>query len=291
MENTVQDLPLKKSKLQGSLKKVALVLLLLIIGLLIMGLLTNETVNLVVMGVEGTRTDTILFVSINTKNNKVDVISIPRDTYFPTEGKNGLGQKKINAVYGFKEIGGANGVVKAISSLLGTKVDYFVKLDYDGVSEIVDLIGGVEVDVPMRMKYDDPYSKPPLHIDFQPGLQTIMGKDAMAYLRFRKSNDNTYSGGDIKRMERQQDFMKSASKKLISFKLPYIALRGMQYVETDMPLQKAVLIATAMIGTKEDQITLTTLPVDYTGTGKDGLSYFYHDKDATKSLIESIMNP
>lgn len=291
MENTAHDIPLKKSKLQGGFKKLALVLILLIIGLFVMGLLTNETVNVVVMGVEGTRTDTILFVSVNSKDNKVNVISIPRDTYFPTEGKNGLGQKKINAIYGFKEIGGAEGVANAISNLLGTKVDYFVKLDYDGVAEIVDLIGGVEVDVPMRMKYDDPYSKPPLHIDFQPGLQTINGEDAMAYLRFRKSNDNSYSGGDIKRMERQQDFIKSASKKLISVKLPYIAFRGIQYVETDMPLQKAILLATSMIGTGEEDITLMTLPVDYTGTGNDGLSYFYHDQEATKTLIESIMNP
>lgn len=291
MENTEHEIPLQKSKLQGSFKKIALILLILLVGLFIMGLLTNETVNMVVMGVEGTRTDTILFVSVNTKSNKVNVISIPRDTYYPTEGKNGLGQKKINAVYGFKEIGGAEGVVKTISNLLGTEIDYFVKLDYDGVADIVDLIGGVEVDVPMRMKYDDPYSKPPLHIDFQPGLQTIEGKDAMAYLRFRKSNDNSYSGGDIKRMERQQDFMKSATKKLISIKLPYIALRGMQYVETDMPLQKSVLMAISMIGTGEEDITLMTLPEDYVGTGNDGLSYFYHDKAATQTLIESIMNP
>lgn len=291
MENIEHEIPLKKSKLQGGLKKFALFFLLLLVGLFIVGLLTNETVNMVVMGVEGTRTDTILFVSVNSKSNKVNVISIPRDTYYPTEGKNGLGQKKINAVYGFKEIGGAEGVVSTVSKLLGTKIDYFVKLDYDGVADIVDLIGGVEVDVPMRMKYDDPYSKPPLHIDFQPGLQTIEGKDAMAYLRFRKSNDNSYSGGDIKRMERQQDFMKSASKKLISIKLPYIALRGMQYVETDMPLQKSVLMAISMIGTGEEDITLMTLPEDYVGTGNDGLSYFYHDKEATKSLIESIMNP
>lgn len=291
MENIEHEIPLKKSKLQGGLKKFALVLLLLLIGLFIVGLLTNETVNMVVMGVEGTRTDTILFVSVNSKSNKVNVISIPRDTYYPTEGRNGLGQKKINAVYGFKEIGGAEGVVNTVSKLLGTKIDYYVTLDYDGVADIVDLIGGVEVDVPMRMKYDDPYSKPPLHIDFQPGLQTIEGKDAMAYLRFRKSNDNSYSGGDIKRMERQQDFMKSASKKLISVKLPYIAFRGMQYVETDMPLQKSVLLAISMIGTGEEDITLMTLPEDYVGTGNDGLSYFYHDKDATKTLIENIMQP
>lgn len=135
MENTEHEIPLQKSKLQGSFKKIALILLILLVGLFIMGLLTNETVNMVVMGVEGTRTDTILFVSVNTKSNKVNVISIPRDTYYPTEGKNGLGQKKINAVYGFKEIGGAEGVVKTISNLLGTEIDYFVKLDYDGVAD------------------------------------------------------------------------------------------------------------------------------------------------------------
>ncbi|GAB6109348.1 LCP family protein [Fusibacter bizertensis] len=282
------ELPLKKSKLKNLPKIIILILLLGIAIFFAVGFFTKDRVNILVMGIEGTRTDTMIFVSIDPKNNKVDAISVPRDTYYPTEGKNGAGQAKLNAVYGFKEIGGAIGVKNTVSKLLGTHIDYYVAVKYDAVKEIVDLLGGVEVDVPFRMKYDDPYSIPPLHIDFQPGVQTINGDQAMAYLRFRKNTDGSHSGGDIKRMERQQDFIKSAAKSAIQIKLPYIVARSMSYVDTDMPLSKAVMIATSMIGTDMASINIQTIPTKGSGTGKDGLSYFYYDAEATKALIEQI---
>lgn len=282
------ELPLKKSKLKNLPKIIILILLLGIVIFFTVGFLTKDRVNILVMGIEGTRTDTMIFVSIDPKNNKVDAISVPRDTYYPTEGKNGAGQAKLNAVYGFKEIGGAIGVKNTVAKLLGTHIDYYIAVKYDAVKEIVDLIGGVEVDVPFRMKYDDPYSIPPLHIDFQPGVQTINGDQAMAYLRFRKNSDGSHSGGDIKRMERQQDFIKSAAKSAIQIKLPYIVARSLSYVDTDLPLSKAVMIATSMIGTDMDSIQIQTIPSKGTGTGKDGLSYFYYDSEATKALIEQI---
>jgi len=289
MEDFENDIPLKKSKLQGLFKFVLIFILLGIIAFFAIGFFTNERVNVIVMGVEGKRTDTMIFMSIDTKENTIDAISIPRDTYFPTEGKNGQGQAKLNAVYGFKEIGGPEGVRNSISRLLGVEIDYYVTVNYDGVAEIVDLVGGVEVDVPFKMKYDDPYSTPPLHIDFEPGIQKIDGDEAMAFLRFRKNNDGSHSGGDIDRMERQQAFLKSAAKSAIQIKLPYIVARGLSYVETDMPLSKATLLATAMLGAGEDALIMQTLPSAGTGTGKDGLSYFYHDETATKALIQQII--
>lgn len=283
------DIPLKKSKLQGWPKLLLILILASIVMLFVIGFLTNERVNFIVMGVEGTRTDTMIFVSVDTSTNTAEAISIPRDTYFPTPGKTRAGQAKLNAVYGFKDVGGPEGVRDAVSRLLGTEIDYYVVVDYDGVKEIVDLIGGVEVDVPFRMKYDDPYSKPPLHIDFQPGVQVIDGDQAMAYLRFRKNNDGSHSGGDIKRMERQQEFLKSAAKSAIQIKLPYIIARSLSYVETDLPLSKGVILGAAMLGASHESINLQTLPSAGTGTGKDGLSYFYYDEAGTKALIKQIM--
>ncbi len=289
-DNLENDIPLHQSKLKGFWKFLLIICAIGILAFVGVAMMTKDRINILVMGVEGTRTDTMIFMSIDPDRNKVDAISIPRDTYFPTEGKNGAGQAKLNAIYGFKEIGGAEGVKNAVSKILGTDIDYYVTVRYDAVKEIVDLIGGVEVDVPFRMKYDDPYSVPPLHIDFQPGVQVIDGDQAMAYLRFRKNADGSHSGGDIKRMERQQDFLKSAAKSAIQIKLPYIVLRSLSYVETDMPMSKALLIATSMIGTKMDDVILQTIPSNGTGTGKDGLSYFYYDPDGTKALMDLINN-
>src|SRR5660397_110632 len=97
-------------------KKISYVLISILILIVLFNVIYNERVNVLVMGVESTRTDTIMFLSIDTGSNKVDAVSIPRDTYYPIEGKNGLGQKKINAVYGFTDKGGPEGLVRAVSN-------------------------------------------------------------------------------------------------------------------------------------------------------------------------------
>jgi len=272
------------------LKKISYILISILILVVFINIAYNEKVNILVMGVESTRTDTIIFLSVDTGSNKVDAVSIPRDTYYPIEGKDGLGQKKINAVYGFTDIGGPEGLVKAVSNLLDTKIDYYVKVDYKGVKSVVDLIGGVKVDVPFKMKYDDPYANPPLHIDFEPGDQLISGDEALEYLRFRKSNDGSVGGGDVSRIERQQDFLKSAAKSALGPKLPFVIARGLSYLETDMPIYKGGLIGISMIGLDSEKINFHTLPMDYSGYGNDGLSYFFHSEEETRILIDEIMN-
>lgn len=253
-----------------------------------LGAFYQNQINILVFGVEGTRADTMILVSMNTATNHISAVSIPRDTYFPTEGYTKSGQKKLNARYGFKNIGGPEGLKSAVEELMGIKIDHYVKLDYGAVEAIVNLIGGVEVDVPFRMKYDDPYSTPPLHIDFQPGLQVIMGNQAMEYLRFRKSNDGKISEGDVQRIVRQQDFMKSASKKALSYRLPWVASTALKYVETDISKAEVILYSSAMLGANMDKVSFYTLPMKSIGRGKDGLSYFFYDNNATYQLMKGI---
>ena len=271
------------------MKKKIIVTVSVLLALLVLASAFYDTrVNVLVMGVEGTRTDTMLFVSVSTKTNRVDVISIPRDTYYPTEGKNKLGQKKLNAVYGFKEIGGPEGVASAVSNILGVRIDHTVVVDYDAVKNVVDALGGVEVDVPFDMKYDDPYATPPLHIDFKAGVQTITGDNAIGYLRFRKSNDGKIREGDVQRIVRQQDFIIAAAKKAMSFKLPFVVTTAVNSVETDLSIPNSLFLALNAIGVNSDTIHTYTLPVKTIGTGSDGLSYFYHDPSETTILMQTI---
>jgi LCP family protein required for cell wall assembly len=250
----------------------------------------NDRVNVLVMGIEGTRTDTMLLVSMSTSRNTVDVISIPRDTYFPTEGKTKLGQKKLNAVYGFKDIGGAEGVANAVSKILGVEIDHTVTVNYDAVANIVNLLGGVEVDVPFDMRYDDPYATPPLHIDFKAGTQIITGDNAIGYLRFRKSNDGKIREGDVQRIERQQAFIIAAAKKAIGPKLPYLVSAAIKEVDTDLTVGDGLLYTFSMLGIGESNVHMHTLPAKSIGTGSDGLSYFYYDADATHQMMLDIYN-
>ena len=99
----------------------------------------SKRVNFIVLGLEDSRSDTMIFVSFEPESKSLDIISIPRDTYLVRKGYNRADQKKINAAYGAH---GAEGVKTVISSLFfGIPVDYYVTLTYEGVEAIVNSIG------------------------------------------------------------------------------------------------------------------------------------------------------
>jgi LCP family protein required for cell wall assembly len=263
-----------------------------IVGLLTAGavVLIDDSVNILVYGLEGKRSDVMMLVMVDSDKNETHVISIPRDTYNPTVGHNGLGAKKQNAVYGFKEGGGPEGLVSSIEKLVNIEIDYFVEIKYEGVKSVVDLVGGVPVNVPFDMVYDDPYASPPLHIDIKAGEQVIGGDDAIGYLRFRKSNDGKIREGDIQRIDRQQLFLKSAAKEALTFKLPLLAKEALEYVETDLNTFDMLKLSLGMLGTSQEDVYFHVLPQEKIGTGDDGLSYVFHSKEGTVQLLEAIRN-
>lgn len=247
----------------------------------------SKRVNFIVLGLEGARSDMMMFMSFDPENKKLDGISIPRDTYLVREGYNASDQKKINAAYGAH---GASGVKTVVSSLLhDVPVDYYVTLTYKGVGAIVDSIGGVPVYIPKKMQYDDPYADPPLHINFSAGNHVLNGADSIKFLRYRKPNKGSGAldrDGDIGRIEAQQEFMKSAMKKILGPKLPNAVATAFKHVKTDIDLQDAMKLATSAIGLKLDDVNIRVLPgvADYKG----GVSYFFHDSEELKNLLTEI---
>jgi anionic cell wall polymer biosynthesis LytR-Cps2A-Psr (LCP) family protein len=119
----------------------------------IIGMNKDERVNVLLLGLEHERSDTIMVATYDTKTKTVDVISIPRDTYVDRDGFANSANNKINSVYTVK---GIEGLEEMIQSITGIKVDKYVTIDYDGVRAAVDAVGGVEVDVPFHMRYTDP---------------------------------------------------------------------------------------------------------------------------------------
>lgn len=245
----------------------------------------SKRVNILLLGMEGPRTDTMMLLSFDPKNNGIDLISIPRDTYYPRKGHSAATKWKINAVYGDE---GIEGTANAVSDVLGgIPVHYYVKVTYDGVEKIVDSLGGVKVDIPMNMDYDDPRDKPPLHIHFKKGTQVLDGKNAIKFLRFRKGNNGGgYPRGDIGRIKAHHQFMNEAMKKALGFRLPVVASQVFKNVKTDMPLTEILLNVKNAVGISHEDLNTYVLP------GKDGrkkgLSYFFYDEEATKELMRSI---
>ncbi len=251
---------------------------------------SSKRVNFLLLGMEGARSDTIIFASYDPKAKKIDMISIPRDTYYYTKGYENGDQRKINAVYGRKKV---EGTKKAVEEILGqVPVHNYIMIDYKGVEKIVDSIGGVEVNVPFRMEYYDPTDKPPLRIDIPKGKQVLNGEQSVKFLRFRHNNDMTvgYPDGDLGRIRAQQQFMKSAIKKSLSLKLINVVKTSFDYVKTDIKLSEALGYAAGIIGIDVDDISMTTLPgvAEDRKYGKQKLSYFIHDSVKVKEMMMKL---
>jgi LCP family protein required for cell wall assembly len=123
-------------------------------------------------GLDGVNTDTILYVSL--RGSELTLIAIPRDLYLESLGA------RINVVH-YRH--GAEGLKDAVSSLLGLPVDYYLIVNLDVFKNIVDALGGVEVNVPYRMQYVDVAGG--LNINLQPGPQRLDGAQAADFVRFR----------------------------------------------------------------------------------------------------------
>lgn len=247
----------------------------------------KKRVNFLLLGMEGARSDTLIFASFDRENKKVDMISIPRDTYYLREGQRyqAADERKINAIYADNGIKAVENVVSEILS--GVPIHYYVKVDYKGVEKIVDSLGGVEVNVPMDMKYEDPYDDPPLVIDIPKGRQVLNGESAVKFLRFRSG----YKEGDLARMKAQQQFLKSAAKKAFSFKIIPVIKTTLNYVKTDMSLANAVVYGKDAIQVNlSEDLNMKTLEghtEKRTYYGKK-LDYFIYDKEKAKELVMEL---
>ncbi|HHX13830.1 MAG TPA: LCP family protein [Clostridiales bacterium] len=245
----------------------------------------SERVNVIVMGTHDELTDTIMLGSFDLKNQHVDIISIPRDTYFERPEANSPAARKINAVY---RNGRAVGTATAVSQLLmGVPIHYYAVVTFDGVEKIVDSMGGVPMDIPFRMRYDDPTDKPPLRIDIPAGEQVLDGDHAVQFLRFRKSNSGKgYPDGDIGRVKAQQKFIKSAFKESLGLGFPKVAKTVLDNVDSDLTAGMALKIAAKAVGLDASSIETYTVPGE--ARTKKGTSYWIPDSVGIETMLYEI---
>lgn len=176
----------------------------------------EEFYTFIIIGMDkNTNTDTIMVASYDGINNEANVISIPRDSKVNVNRK----VKKINAAYGAGtqkgrgEQGGINQLKKEIKTIIGFVPDFYICIDVDAFVKIVDAVSGIEVDVPIDMKYDDPLQN--LHIDLHKGSQVLNGENALTFARYRKGN-NGKSISDYQRIENQQLVIKAMVDRLLN---------------------------------------------------------------------------
>lgn len=251
----------------------------------------NSRLNVLVFGVDATskedaqstRSDSIMLLSIEPSGANPVLLSIPRDTRVEIPGRKSL--DKINHAHAY---GGPNLLVATVEKLLGIKINHYVRINYKSVEQVVDALGGVEIDVPMNMKYNDPYSKPPLKINIKKGLQTLDGENSIHFLRYRKG----YSNQDLGRIEAQQQFAKALTDKLISpvtlIKIPQLIDIFHNNVDTNISKAKMLSYGTKALQIDTEELLKMTLPGTSSYIGN--ISYYLVDKEELSDIKEMLSN-
>lgn len=247
----------------------------------------GKRLNILLLGADGGRSDTLMVLSLDMSSKGIKILSVPRDTYYHVEGYDKMAQRKINAVYGHSgDKGGVVGAKKAVETLTKMEIPYYVEVDYNAVMEIVDLLGGVDYEVPFDMDYDDPYAKPPLHIHLKKGMQNLDGQKAMQFLRWRKNNGSEGTG-DIDRIKRQQEFMTAAAKKALGLKLPMVIKTAYENMKTNFSAGELIYLATKMAGTDLTKLEKYTLPGDV--GMKSGTSFLLPNEAGIGEFVTEFM--
>lgn len=203
-------------------------------------------------GETGGNTDVLMLASIDPKNKRIELLSIPRDTkvMYPDGSYAKINQALV--------LGGPNLTESLITQLTGQPLSNYALTHFGGLIDIINTIGGITVNVPERMYYntgDKEYNI----INLQKGVQTLNGVQALGFVRFRHD-----ALGDIGRTERQQQFLKALSDKLLQpqniTKLPTLIREFWGTIDTDMSLLDVLKLAANAETYRGYQIIHETLP-------------------------------
>jgi len=248
----------------------------------------NMCVNSLILGVDkdGYRTDVIMFAQLNLANNSLNILQIPRDTYV---SKNRF-DHKINSCYLTYKNGkistDVKGVYAAVEEVIGLKTDNYIMVDIKGFRNIIDSIGGVKFDVPMRMLYDDPEQN--LHINLYPGVQMLDGNRAEQLVRFRQNNDGSgYPRADLQRNEVQRDFIYAVIDKVIDItniaKLPELIASVTKSVKTSFNSNQILQYSTIALSVPRENINI--MGIEGVAENRPYGSYFIANQRLNKELV------
>jgi LCP family protein required for cell wall assembly len=252
----------------------------------------TRPINILVMGIDQVpdampnsdavfagRTDTLLLVRVDAEAGTLNVMSIPRDTRVQVPG---FGMDKVNQA---NVLGGPELVAQTLGYNLGNiQIDRYVRVNTAAFREMVDLVGGIEVNVPQRMEYTDRTQD--LYIDLYPGWQTLNGDQAEQFARFRKES------GDIGRVQRQQILLKALRERLtnptVIPKLPQ-AIRVLQrYVDTNLTLEEMLAIANFGLEIEPNQLQMVMLPGRFSTPAEFNASYWLPNWDDSAAIMQNF---
>lgn len=245
----------------------------------------GKPVNLLIMGIdarnaeENSRSDTMIAASIDRKTRQVVMVWIPRDTRVEVASNR---YDKINSVNALK---GPEEACKAAGKLLGTRIDYYVVTNFSGFEKIIDILGGVDIEVDSAMNHYDP--NPKLSINLAKGKQHLNGAQALSYVRYR--------GGptaDIGRTVRQQKFVNALAREMFKTrtitKLPQLVPEISQHIRTNIPASDLLFMVEVARQFDAAGIITQTLPGYPFTDPKSGASYWEADRKIAQGILDDL---
>lgn len=234
-------------------------------------------VNIALFGIGGAGhegpnlTDTMLLVSINKIDRRVTMVSIPRDLLVDTKR---FGKQKINALNALAEMenpgSGAEYAKEVLEEITDSQIDYYARVDFKAFEEIIDAVGGLDIDVPRS--FIDPLF-PRLDnetqttiVTFEKGMQHMSGRTALVYARSRHGNNG--EGNDFARSRRQQQIIVALKDKVLSSEtyLSPVRIKNVfdalhNNVKTDLGVWEVIKLAKFYkeLGVSPDNISINVL--------------------------------
>ncbi len=231
----------------------------------------------------GERSDALVLIRVDQNDHQITMVSVPRDTPYMLNGQ----KVKINQAFAED---GASGAVKAVEDLTGVSISYYAEIQFSGLKDYVDSIGGVTVDVPYSIDYlVYTGDQPMIHID--KGVQTLDGDEAVALARMR----TVYSDEEGQDAVRQSNVRALAMAMMNSIiKAPVTDIPGLldrlsSCVQTSMDMNTMVSLATNFAQAKDD-VKLYTCTGPYKGEidAETGLWLCYEDQAGWKELMDVV---
>ncbi|UJF36170.1 LCP family protein [Paenibacillus hexagrammi] len=212
-------------------------------------------------GSEGSlNTDVMMLFSLNKTTKKATIVSIPRDLEVTPE-QSGLAEShKANYFYAYNYNKNKKTALQQTklmySRIYQVPIDYMAIINFEGFKQLVDELGGLQVNVDMDMKYTD--TSDGTHIDLRKGEQLLSGSQTLDFIRYRKSNQGTKESSDVARNEREQAVLDQILDKLTSFRgvtawSKLLEIIG-KNVKTDMPVDELKALAASYQEVKPETI-------------------------------------
>lgn len=220
--------------------------------------------------------DTMLLLRFDPATEQVVVLSLPRDTRTYV----GSSLTKLNEA---NRYGGPAMAAQSTSDLLGgVAIDRYVRINVQGVEKLIDSLGGVTVNVPKDMKYQDDSQH--LYINLKAGEQHLNGNQALQFLRFRYDDK-----GDIGRIQRQQMMMRAVVEQALNpttiSRMPKILSVIQEHVDTNLSVEELLALVGYAAQTNRSNVQMLMLPGDFSHPGEFDLSYWLPNYDSIDKMV------